>query len=394
MKKRILIISSTAPYPLDNGGAQRLYHIPRLLSDDYEFHLITFSKQGVEASMIADAAPFYASVKTVPLGRYPARLNAVRITPRMVLHHKSSEMGQVISSAIDQYSFDLVQIDYTQMGQYARLLPNSLPRVLVVHDIAHIVYKQLFLIKPISLNKLVSLSEYAKILFYERRVFHNFRQLVALSDPDGKYLHKICSNKQSISVIPQGFDEHQLKGIIGEHSDKPQLLIVANLGTQPNIIAINDYLKYIHPRLKKRFPGLTIWIVGSDPHNLFNGKRIKGVEFTGYDDDLSKFYARKPICILPYRIGSGMRTKVLEAMAAGLPIIATPLAVSGIPLLDGESALIESSIPRFVDRLGQLIPDAQARLRLGESARELAFKHFTWGNAAQLVDCLFQSILG
>ncbi|MBB5754888.1 glycosyltransferase family 4 protein [Prosthecomicrobium pneumaticum] len=151
--------------------------------------------------------------------------------------------------------------------------------------------------------------------------------------------------------------------------DGPRLLFVGHLRYRPNIAAALFLARRLLPLLRRRLPGATLVLAGRAPHHRVRALAGPGVTLVEGPDDLGSLYAAADVAAVPLRVGGGTRIKVLEAMAAGLPVVATALAVEGLDLEPGRHVLIAERPESFVAAIERLWRDADFAARQRAEAR-------------------------
>jgi glycosyltransferase involved in cell wall biosynthesis len=140
-------------------------------------------------------------------------------------------------------------------------------------------------------------------------------------------------------------------------------------------------------------PGATLEIVGGDPPAEVRALAGEGVTVTGRVPDTGPYLDRAAVVVAPLRLGGGMRVKVLEALAAGKALVATPRAVAGIDLTPGDQALVGETDAELAAAIATLLVDPERRRRLGESAHGWAGEHLGWPRTLDEYDRLYASLV-
>ena len=147
----------------------------------------------------------------------------------------------------------------------------------------------------------------------------------------------------------------------------------------PNIDGVIWFAEDILPKIQRRFPDITFYIVGNRPSPQV--KRLadrKGVVVTGFVEDIRDYLAMADICIAPLRIARGIQNKVLEAMAMGKPTVCTPEALNGIPATPGVDIAVASDENTFAEQIIGLLADPDTATHLGGQARKFVENNASW----------------
>ena len=139
----------------------------------------------------------------------------------------------------------------------------------------------------------------------------------------------------------------------------------------PNRDGVEFFISEILPELRRLVPSVTFRVAGRSPSGeilrRFTG--VPGVEFTGTVPDMRAEIAKATVCVVPLRIGSGTRMKILEAGAMAKPIVSTSLGAEGLDLVDGEDIILADEPRTFAKAVADLLGDATRRRTLGQSVR-------------------------
>ena len=160
-----------------------------------------------------------------------------------------------------------------------------------------------------------------------------------------------------------------------------------NMEYYPNISAVRFFRREVWPLLRERWPGLVWRLIGKNPEAvrslLVGDARI---QVQGPVEDAIRELARAKVAVVPVLAGSGTRLKILEAWAAGLPVVSTTLGAEGLGARDGESLLLADGGPAFAEAVSRLLARPELRERVGAAGRLLLEKEFTWESAWKKLD--------
>jgi glycosyltransferase involved in cell wall biosynthesis len=212
------------------------------------------------------------------------------------------------------------------MAQYLPRSFNGL-KIIETHNIESKFFMEMTLNDGSLLLKLFSISEYIKYKIYEHRYYTRFDKIFAISEVDKNYLEKRF-HLNSVEIIPFGIKNKQIRNL-SKTKIPFSMIFVGYISWYPNKDGISWFLKTIYPKLIIKFPKLKFWIIGVCPKS-FKQKKIKGVTFFGYINNLTEYYKKASLFVAPIRYGSGIRIKLLEAISYNMDIIATQEAVEGL----------------------------------------------------------------
>jgi glycosyltransferase involved in cell wall biosynthesis len=214
---------------------------------------------------------------------------------------------------------------------------------------------------------------------------------VVLTERDRRALLPLAGDT-ALAHIPLGvtLPEHALNPL-GE--PPASVLFVGNYAHPPNVDAALRLVREIVPRVRAHVPSLTVNIVGDHPTREMERLVNAHVQVTGRVPDVTPYLDRASLVVVPLRLGGGMRVKVLEALAAGKAVVASPLAVAGLEgLVDGEHALIAETDEEFAGAIVRLLADAERRAALAAQARAWACAHLAWERVIDAYDALYERL--
>jgi glycosyltransferase involved in cell wall biosynthesis len=187
--------------------------------------------------------------------------------------------------------------------------------------------------------------------------------------------------------------------ILSEHPLNPlgyqplSLLFVGNFRHPPNVDAAMRLISAIFPRVQARFPGTVLHIVGDQPTSRIRKMANENIIVTGRVPDVTPYLDHAALAVVPLRLGGGMRVKVLEALAAGKAVVASPLAVEGLDLVDGEHVTLAKSDQQFSDAIVHLLADPERRALLAARARAWACANLGLEKSIAAYESLYHGLI-
>jgi glycosyltransferase involved in cell wall biosynthesis len=195
-----------------------------------------------------------------------------------------------------------------------------------------------------------------------------------------------------VTVIPNGVDVYHFRRARAKRRARA-LLFVGNYEYTPNVDAALRLASEILPQVQKRLPDVKLWLVGNAPPPELLALSGESVKVTGRVPDVRPYLARAAAFVCPLRLGAGIKNKILEALAIGCPVIATPMSVDGIGVRDGDSALIADG-NALIDAIVRLFNDANLPQRLADNGRVLIEQQYSWNHVAESYIKLYDEIRG
>jgi polysaccharide biosynthesis protein PslH len=219
----------------------------------------------------------------------------------------------------------------------------------------------------------------------EKDVISSFDRSLAMSEPDSEHLRKLAPDAV-IEVVPNGVDVDYFSAMREARSKRwhgskePVVLFTGNLTYPPNIDAIIYFSREVWPEIRKRLPGARFVAVGLGPpplqlRSLTHGT---GIELHPSVPDVRPFFAQAAAAVVPIRFGSGTRLKILEAMAAGVPVVSTSIGAEGLDVRDNHNLLLADSPADFADAVLKLLLDGPLMERVTDAGYHTVREVYDW----------------
>lgn len=385
-KPLVFVLTAYSPWPLSHGGAVRMYNLMRRAAADFDQVLIAFSPR------LAPPAPEILDICTevILVEREGSHLRPMTAKPEAVEEHDEPAFHAALLLALRRHRPDLVQMEFTQMGLYADDCRGT-PTVLVEHDITLDLYRQLLQEREAWETR----QQWKRWERFERALWRKMDCVVAMSPRDAAMIE----GARRVEVLDNGVDLERFTPAL-EAPEPRRLLFIGSFAHLPNLIGLEAFVRLAWPRLRAAGAKLHI-ISGADPgHYLDLHKdrvqvdlRDPRIEWEGYVADVRPAYGRAEIVVAPLLASAGTNIKILEAMAMGKAIVATPAAVNGLDVEPGVDALIVPAVEEMADALLRLMQDQQARTAMERAARRKVETRYGWDSIARRQAELYRSLI-
>jgi len=231
-------------------------------------------------------------------------------------------------------------------------------------------------------------NEWKSLMRYEREIGELFDLSLFVSDNEVALYKKFAPNVEAMS-IPNGVDVDYFTNVKPEtkkESEKYIILFTGAMDYFPNEDAVMYFSTEIWPDVRKKLPGAVFYVVGGNPSRRVRdlSENKSGIIVTGYVPDVRKYLQKADVFVAPLRIARGIQNKVLEAMAAGIPVVARPEAVQGLPAHNGYVS-VAGNKSKFIDSIMEILHDSEKREKLVFDAKEYIHKYHNWHKN---LDCL------
>jgi glycosyltransferase involved in cell wall biosynthesis len=225
----------------------------------------------------------------------------------------------------------------------------------------------------------------------ECRIYRGFDRVLVNAAPDERCLRALAPDLP-LAVIPQGVDGPSEPVAITDR--KPaSLVFVGNFSYEPNVDAALRLAVEVLPLVRTRVPAATLTLVGVDPPPSLTRLGCDHIEVTGEVPDVFARLARARVFVSPLVLGAGMKNKVLEAMAAGTPVVATPESCDGLDLHNGEDALLATTPTGLADATVRVLIDDRLAAALARSARRLVEGSYRWSTVIGRYEALYADLM-
>ncbi len=377
---RVLQFAPRVCWPLDTGAKLRNYHLARVLSGPARVALLAFSESAPSGN---GPAQVYQEIVTVPRrGGYSfgnVLRGAVGSTPLPLLNYTSEEMKRALARVLDENDFDLVQVESIHLMNYLPIICAARSRPLAVcdwHNVESDLMRQYAESAPSAARKAYARRTARLLANFEERALTEFDAHLTVSEHDAERLRRVNPQAQ-ILVIENGVDVANFAG--DESTAKHRIVFVGSMDYHANIEGVTSFARNVWPGLHAKKPELKFTIVGRDPSPAVRElSSIKGVEVTGSVADVRPYYREAIAAVAPLNVGGGSRLKILEAMAAGVPVVSTTRGAEGLTVRNGVNILLEDSDEKFVDAILGVADDQELRKGIIAGGRALVGERYDW----------------
>lgn len=397
----ILFLSTRNPYPLISGHSLRTYHVLRGAAQKHNVTLVTFvqlveelKKENLEhlRSFCRDVYPF-----RIPVDRSRIKLaaslflNLFSPLPFVAQKYDASMMRRKIREIISTDHIDLVHVDMLPLTVYLNEF-RDLPKVLVNHNVESVRLYRWFQTEPNILKKTYLGIQLLKLRRFERSAMNKFDCCVVVSEIDKQLLRQMGINNKMF-VVPNGTDTQFFKST-GKKTIENSVLWIGHMDVHTNRDAVLYFWREIYPVLRKDYPSLRMTFVGTAPPKEIAdaAKRDTQLKVTGFVDDIRSYLDETAVMVVPIRIGSGTRLKILDAMAMGKAIVSTSVGCEGLNVKDGKNILVADNPEDFSKRVIELLKNKDMRKNLGKKALKVA-ETYDWNLIGAKQEVVYQEAI-
>lgn len=385
---RILYLCHRVPCPPDKGDKIRAYHEIRSLAQRHRVHLLTLADGPVPD--LSSLESVCEKVEVFPIRRPTAYIRAAfgALRPRPLtlsffdsaaLHKRVAELA---GQGKEKAKYDVVVAYSSSMAPYAEPFVG-VPKVLDMVDVDSAKWDQYSRFASLSARLVYSL-EARRLQTYEAELAGRFERIILATGNETRQLKSFAPAARAVTV-PNGVDLDFFQPLDLPKAESPTLVFTGQMDYFANVDGMVHFARHVFPRLRQRFAGLELLIVGRSPAPAVKALGdLPGVMVTGAVGDVRPFLSRAWVFVAPLRIAQGVQNKVLEAMASGLPVVCSDRVMAG--LSDGgfrhdRDLLVAANDTEMEERIATLLDGeagAEARERLAECARQRLIAAYRW----------------
>jgi glycosyltransferase involved in cell wall biosynthesis len=368
---RVLFVS---PYPICppvHGGGVFMYQTLRELSKLCEVHLVAMIEKPSEVAAHEELRSFCASAEF--LVRPPSLQNLGSIQPHAVSEFANEDLDWLIHRQICLKQIEVLQLEYTPLGQYAYQY-RHIPAILFEHDIYFQSIARGLDYMHGALARIKARYEYLRALLYELDMLPRCDQVQVCTRENAEYLAGFLPRKSPLRSrlregLRAGIDTVRYNFSPGGR-EPFTMLFLGSFRHPPNTIALDWFVNQVLPHIVGRRPEARLIVVGSDaPARHPYSDRAPAIEICGFVEDIREPLRQYAVFVCPVRNGSGVRVKLLEAFASGIPVVSTRIGAEGLARQDGEFCLLADDPELFAEKVLQVFDDSQKAAAMATRAR-------------------------
>lgn len=398
-KSIILFLTQLLTSPPNSGGKIIAFELLKILSRNHQVYLYCFSDNSYRNKNNKNIKRFCKSihVEEQPIIYFKNRAKLIIkyiysiITFKSYLWYKyhSKNMHKSISKLLDKRRIDLILVNHDTMFQY---IPSSYKGKVIYNSVdqSSDLFNQYAHYENNFFKKIVYYLEYIKLLRLEKVIFQksDYIYSVSLKDIDNIKHRGVLPSR--IGYLPIKFD------IINCYKTNklPTLLFLGSLTWKPNTDGINWFIQEIFPLILKQISTCKIVIAGDEgnqyiKNSLYSDKINFHTSISHNDQESIKLYKNSSVFIVPIRIGSGIRIKLLDAMSHGIPVVSTSKGTEGINLISGEELLIADNHVKFAEAVVKILNDTELGKKLSANGINFIKRHFNKKNMVEALSIIY-----
>jgi glycosyltransferase involved in cell wall biosynthesis len=383
----IVAVTSEVPWPLDTGGHLRTFHLLRALAARFEVRLVVPALAGQEKA-IAAVREQRIDVRPVPVGRRTwvrearrAALAAVRNEPYVLYgRHAHAEVRAAVRAEVGRAATDAVYCDHLDSLQYA-VFASGRPVIIDLHNVYSVLTRRVAGEHRVPVRAYLR-REAALLARMEQTAVRTAALTCAVSEEDAAHFRSLGARE--VAVVPNGVDTAAYDRLpAGRRFGPPTIVYVGVLSWPPNAAAASFLATTVLPAVRAQIPDAELRIIGRGaPREILALRERPGVAFVGAVPDVVPELGAAHVLAVPLESGGGTRLKILEAFAAGVPVVSTRVGCEGIRAVPGVD-LVVAERERFADAIVTVLRDADGAAGMATRARQVARDEYDWSRVGE-----------
>ncbi len=396
---KILFLSPTVPFPLTDGGRIRVFNLLKQLAQKCDVTLLALETQPTDAEGVAELQQLGIQVHLVPNAQTLPRVSFGTLAtaffkryPITVARYNLPAYRHKFRTLIETDTFDLVHYEMLHTAQFHT--ETRLPGVLSQQNVDSAIWRRLCAETTNPFYKCVYWTQQLAFQRYERVMTPKFAAVTCTSDIDRAVFERhLLQSSGNIEIVPNGVDvTHYQPNFAREAA--AHLIYIGSMDWYPNEDAVSFFADDVFPKIQEKVPDVKFSIVGGNP-----SKRVQkladreGIVVTGRVPDIKPYFEETTVFVVPLRIGSGTRLKILEALAMGKAIVSTSVGAEGLALRDGEEIFIADAPVAFAEAVTRLLTAPPLRRKIGENGRARVERDYDWRSIGEKLYTLYESLI-
>lgn len=374
---RSLVLCYESPVPAHGGSQLRVLHLARLMAATGDVTVAALGPVPEE-----HPEPFTLVGVEHPFSRRRALLQSWR-QPYLAAFLSSDRLGELVAGE----RWDLVQITSPFFLDAAR--HSSAPVVLDAHNVETDIMRTLARTDERRLHRARWAWEAAKMGRVERRAVQSVDAVLATSEADASVFRGWGARR--VEIVPNGVDTTAVT--YRAPATGAGLVYLGQFGYRPNEVAAVELVHEVLPRVRERVPEATVTLVGRNAGDGVRALAGDHVAVLGEVDSVLPYLHQAGAMVVPLHAGSGTRLKILEAMAAGTPVVSTPLGAAGIDAVDGRHLLLAETPADLAEQVVRVLTDEVLATGLSRAARTLVEERYDWSVSSPTLQVLASDLL-
>jgi len=384
---KILFIHHRLPYPLHSGMDKITWNLIKILSISHEITLVVpvdyrftppehiEKMQSLGSKLIVVPVKFQREFRKWHVRYWGRFARLILFRPSLISDHFFPVVAKKINELCSNGIYDLVHASSLATAEYLNY-SGTIPTLLLAHEVHYQLASSEIPYRKDVIRRLLLWLNCRVFIKYEKKSYKSCHRLLALSASDARNIVKLTGRLPFLNILPPPVESDSvphsvLASSIRSH-DPSCIAFVGGLGPSFNQDAVFYFCRMIFPLIKRRIPQAKFYIIGENPSSqIKNLEKNDGIIVTGAVPDVRPYLERAAVYVAPIRYSGGVKTKIIEALSMGKAIVASSVALEGLPDLGEGVFRVQDEPHDFADEVVKLLLDDELRISLGTRARDL-----------------------
>lgn len=390
---KILHLFPYLPTPPTFGGALRIYHILKHLYENHDVTAGGYAENGDPVQFKKDFPELenkmhFIKRKHVKYRRLMQLYSYFTSHSYTYLWSQSSTFTDKINELLAQQDFDFIISEFASMGHFE--FQTDAIRILDAHNVEYDNYRRMSKLENSPLRKHFYNREYKRGFVEETEAFKRHDAIFTTSSRDGALIQKNVPDKP-LFVIPNGVDLNYFSP--SETEVEPfSIVFTGSMRYVPNYDGMLFFIEEILPEIRKEIPDVKVYIIGGGPPPVLKKYASDSIIITGYVDDVRPYINRSGVFVVPLRMGSGTRLKVVEALAMKKPVVSTSIGCEGIEVENEEHLVIRDHPEAFAEAVLEVFRNEKLRRKLITHGYDLVKEKYDWSVIGESIDAALKQL--
>jgi len=390
---KVLFLTYDVPYPLNSGGKIRAYYLIKYLARKHKITLFSYYRYEEQKKYFAELKKYCQEVflfkRRKPWVWQNFAYSFLTFLPFLSAIYYSNELKKALVEELKKEKYDLVHFESFYPAVYLPLVKKmGIKTIMGNENIEWRVYDRYASQQFFPLSWLLKLEVW-RMRIYEEAIWRVADVNIAPAKDDALEIEKIT--KKDCPIVPNGVDLGSVR-VWQKKSGPPTIIFVGTMIYQQNNDAVRYFLKEIYPKIKKQISQVKFILVSwHKPSWLDKFLTDSSIEFIQDKEKPAwEFFKKADVLVVPTRIAGGTRIKILEAMAAGLPVVSTKIGIEGIETNSGRGVIVADEPEDFAEKTVVLLKSKARRIKIGLSGRKLVEKLYDWKKIGEKLNKIYE----
>lgn len=398
MKPKVLFLTGASPYPLTTGAKIRTYNLLKCLASQFEIDLLTITTSDDELAALETIRAQGIAVHSIQLPSLRSGFKKLRVAlkahfkhePYLVRRYTTELYRKLMSDLLAKHEYEVVHCDSISMAGYLSVLPKERV-ILTQHNVEHEIWEGYAKTAHSPWSRAFFARQHQLVHKLEAGLDKLVGHIVAVSTRDKELLSESYPAER-IVVVENGVDIEAYVNTIPQ-DQRDTIVFTGSLDYPPNLDALEFFFAEILPQMQEQVDLAEIVIAGKNPPaSLVKRASQASVKLLANVPVMQEILFQARVAIVPLRIGGGSRLKILEAGAAGIPVVATTKGAEGLDLLQPDDLLVRDDPREFAEAVLRVYNDEQLHRELATRCHARVVDCYSWSKISEPLAELWRQV--